>query len=153
LLGMFCCSCQLVCLFIAHVGGGSSPLSCGVFLPPPLHNLSCSWLLGPHLCSPWSLCCQAQLVYLQFWEEFPYPLLGTQCAPPSLQHVFIVLIVYYSVSLFSPGEGQSVHGAMLFWPGVVCGSTAYHLAHLVCIFPSHLDAGDWQSRGPPGFSI
>jgi hypothetical protein len=24
------------CLFTAHVGSGSSPLSCGVFLPPPL---------------------------------------------------------------------------------------------------------------------
>jgi hypothetical protein len=31
-----CCSCWQMCLFTAHVGGGSSPLSCGVFLPPPL---------------------------------------------------------------------------------------------------------------------
>jgi hypothetical protein len=52
------------------------------------------------------------------------PLFGAQCTPPSLQSVFIVLIAYYSVSLFSPGGGQSVQGAMLIWPGVVCGCTA-----------------------------
>jgi hypothetical protein len=36
--GRWHCTCFLwpACLFIAHVGGGSSPLSCGVFLPPPL---------------------------------------------------------------------------------------------------------------------
>jgi hypothetical protein len=83
----------------------------------------------------------------------PPPLFGAQCIPPSLQHVFIVLIAYYSVSLFSPGRGWFVQGAMLFWPRVVCGSTAYHLAHLVCIFPRHLGMGDWWPGGPPGFSI
>jgi hypothetical protein len=38
LLGLCCCSCLLqpACLFTAHIGSGSSPLSCGVFLPPPL---------------------------------------------------------------------------------------------------------------------
>jgi hypothetical protein len=36
--GRWHCTCFLrpVCLFTAHVGSGSSPLSCGVFLPPPL---------------------------------------------------------------------------------------------------------------------
>jgi hypothetical protein len=34
--GWCCCSCQPPCLFTAHVGSGSSFLSCGVFLPPPL---------------------------------------------------------------------------------------------------------------------
>jgi hypothetical protein len=52
-----------------------------------------------------------------------------------LLRFFIVLIAYYSVSLFSLGGGQSVQGAMLIWPRVVCGSTAYCLAHLVvCVF-------------------
>jgi hypothetical protein len=43
---------------------------------------------------------------------------------------------------------------MLIWPRVVCGSTAYHLAHLVHVFPSCLGAGDrhWP-WGPPGFSV
>jgi hypothetical protein len=43
---------------------------------------------------------------------------------------------------------------MLIWPRVVCGSTAYHLAHLVvCVFPSCLGAGDWQPGGSPDFSV
>jgi hypothetical protein len=56
---------------------------------------------------------QAQLVYLQFCEGFPSPDFGTQGTPPSLLHVFIVLIAYYSVSLFFPSWGRSVQGAML----------------------------------------
>jgi hypothetical protein len=82
-------------------------------------------------------------------------LFGTQGTPPSLLCVFIVLIAYYSVSLFSPGGGRSVQGAMLTWPRDVCGSTEYHLAHLVVhVFPSHLGTGNWRRpRGPPGFSI
>jgi hypothetical protein len=96
---------------------------------------------------------QGQLVYLQFQEGFSSPPFGTQGTPPSLLCVFIVVIAYYSVSLFSPGGGRSVQGAMLIWPRVVCGSTTYHLAHLVHIFPSHLGTGIWCPRGPPGFSI
>jgi hypothetical protein len=53
------------------------------------------------------------------------PIFGTQGAPPSLPSVFIVLLAYYSVSLFSPGGGSSVHGTVLIWPRVVCGSTMY----------------------------
>jgi hypothetical protein len=87
------------------------------------------------------------------WKESPCPLFSAQCAPPSLLHVFIVLIAYYSVSLFSLGGGQSVQGAMLIWPRLVCGSTAYCLAHLVHVFLSRLGAGDWRPGGPPGFSI
>jgi hypothetical protein len=51
------------------------------------------------------------------------PIFGAQCVPPSFPCVFIVLIAYYSVSLFSPGGGHSVQGAMLLWPSLVCGST------------------------------
>jgi hypothetical protein len=55
-------------------------------------------------------------------DSFP-PIFCTQCSPPSFLDVFIVLIAYYSVSLFSPGGGQSVQGAMLLWSWLVCGST------------------------------
>jgi hypothetical protein len=51
------------------------------------------------------------------------PIFSAQGAPPSFLHVLFVLIAYYSVSLFSPGGGQSVQGAMLLWPRLVCGST------------------------------
>jgi hypothetical protein len=80
-------------------------------------------------------------------KDSPPLLFGAQCAPPSLQCVFIVLIAYYSVSLFSLAGGWSVQGAMLFWPRVVCGSTVYHLAHLVHVFPSRLGAGACQPLG------
>jgi hypothetical protein len=44
-------------------------------------------------------------------KDSPPLLFGAQGAPPSLQHVFIVLIAYYSVSLFSLGKGWSVQGS------------------------------------------
>jgi hypothetical protein len=149
------CTCFLwpACLFTAHVGSGSSPHYCGVFLPALLSQAFPLLVAGCVPPLPLSLSGQAWLVYLQFREGFPSPLFGAQCAPPSLQHVFIVLIAYYSVSLFFLGGGQSVQWAMLFWPRVVCGSTMYHLTHLVCIFRSHLGTGVWQPRGPPGFSV
>jgi hypothetical protein len=123
------------------------------------HKLSHSWLLGVRPHSRRSHLGQARLVYLQFREGFPSPPFGAQSTPPSLQCVFIVLIAYYSVSLFSPGGGgQSVQGAMLLWPRLVCGSTAYCLTHLVHIFPSCLGMGDWwpdprPGESPPGFSV
>jgi hypothetical protein len=116
-------------------------------------KLSCSWLLGtcPRSCPLWpGLACLFTVS-----GGIPLPPFSTQGAPPSLLRVFIVLIAYYSVSLFCLGQGRSVQGAMLFWPRDVCGSTTYCLAHLVVhVFPSHLGAGDWQwPRGPPGFSV
>jgi hypothetical protein len=81
-----------------------------------------------HTPAPPGLSGLAHLVYLQFREGFLSPLFSAQCAPPSFLCVFIVLIAYYSVSLFSPGGGQSVQGAMLIWPRVVCGSTVVPLS-------------------------
>jgi hypothetical protein len=73
-------------------------------------------------------------------RDSPPRLCGTHGAPPSLPHVFIVLIAYYSVFFF-PGWGSACPGAMLIWPRVACGSTAYLLAHLVVhVLPSCLDA-------------
>jgi hypothetical protein len=83
-----------------------------------------------HIPAP-ALSGQAHLVCLQFCEGFPYPPLQRSGRPTSLLHVFVVLIAYYSVSLFSPGGGRSVQGTMLIWPRVVCGNTTYRLAHLV----------------------
>jgi hypothetical protein len=62
------------------------------------HKVSRSWRASaPALSS------QAQLAYSQFWEGFPFP-------PSFLLSVFIVLIAYYSVSLFSQLGGWSVQG-------------------------------------------
>jgi hypothetical protein len=141
------------CLFIVHVGSGPSPLSCGVFLPPPILQAFPLLVAGraptPAGASP----ARPGLFIYSPRNDSPPPIFSARCAPPSVPHVFIALIAYYSVSLFSPGGGRSVQGAMLIWPRVVCGSTMYRLAHLVCIFPSCLGAGNLRPRGPPGFSI
>jgi hypothetical protein len=101
--GRCCCSCQPPCLFTVHVGSGSSLISSGVFLPPPLYKLSCSWLLGTRPHSRQRLSGQGGLfIYSPGKGSLP-PIFGAQCAPPSFPRVFIALIAYYSVSLFFPG--------------------------------------------------
>jgi hypothetical protein len=132
---------------------GLPPLSCGVFLPLPLSQVFSLLVAGhtpaPARASPASL----SLFIYSSGKDSPPPLFRAQGAPPSLPCVFTVLIAYYSICLFSLGGGQSVQRAMLIWPRVVCGSTAYCLAHLVHVFPSRLNAGNWWPGGPPGFSF
>jgi hypothetical protein len=150
--GRCCCSCQPPCLFTVQVASGSSLLSCGVFLPPPLSPAFPLLVAGrvpcPHSCQRLSGL-PGLFIYSPRKGSLP-PIFSAQGTPPCFPYVFIA---YYSVSLFSPGGGQSVQGAMLLWPKLVCGSTAYRKAHLVHVFPSHLGAGYWQPGGPPGFSI
>jgi hypothetical protein len=103
------------------VGSGSSLLSCGVFLPPPLSQASPLLVAG---CTPRS--CQrlsglpGLFIYSPGKDSLPL-IFSAQGAPPSFQCVLTVLIAYYSVSLFFPGGGQSARGAMLLWPRLVCG--------------------------------
>jgi hypothetical protein len=98
----------------------------------------------------------ARHVYLQFCEGFPSPTSALR-VPHPLCYVSFLLLLLIIQSLFPLGGCRSVHGAMLIWPRVVCGSTACRLAlaHLVCIFPSRrLGVGVWWWRGiPPGFSV
>jgi hypothetical protein len=140
------------CLFTAHVGSWPLPLFCRVFLLLPLLQAFPFWLLGRCLRS-----CLLQLACLFTvpWGISCPLLFSTQGTLPSSLRVFFVVIAYYSVSLFSLGGGQSVQGAMLIWPRVVCGSTACCLAHLVvCVFPSCLGTAIWRWHGsPPGFSV
>jgi hypothetical protein len=96
------------CLFTAHMGGGSSPSPVEFSSLCHSHKLSCSWLLGTHRHSrpvqPGPAC------LFTVPGGIPLPRFSTQGAPPSLLPVFIVLIAYYSVSLFSLGGGRSVRG-------------------------------------------
>jgi hypothetical protein len=131
-----------------------------VGLPPLLWSLPPSATLtsfptpGCWVCAPTpTLSGQASLFIYSSEKDSPPYFFSAQGTPPSLPRVFIVLISYYLVSLFSLGVGQSVQRAMLIWPRVVCGSTTYHISHLVHVFPSHLGAGIWWPRGPPGFSV
>jgi hypothetical protein len=121
--GRCCCSCRLPCLFTAHVGSGSSLLSCGVFLPPPLSQAFPFLVAGRAPRSRQSLSGLPGLFIYSSGKDSLPPLFGTQCAPHSFPCVFIVLIAYYSVSIFSLGGGRSVQGAMLLWLRLVCGRT------------------------------
>jgi hypothetical protein len=103
------------------VGLPSSPVEFSSLLHS--HKLSHSWLLGTHPHPRQSLSGPPGLfIYSPRKDSLP-PIFGAQCTPPSFLPVFIVLIAYYSVSLFSPGGGRSVQGPMLLWPRLVCGST------------------------------
>jgi hypothetical protein len=150
--GRWHCTCflRLVCSFTVHMGSWLSPLSCGVLLPLTLLQAFLLLIAGrvlPLLPSP------AQLVYLQFREGFPSPPL--QCSGhPTLFAMCLFFCYCLLFSFLFPGWGLVCAGAMLIWPRIVCGNTAYCLAHLVvCVFPSHLGSGNWRPRGPPGFSI
>jgi hypothetical protein len=60
------------------------------------------------------------------------PLLRSGCPTLFAMCLFCCYCSLFSFFfLFSLGGGRSVQVAMLIWPRVVCGSTAYHLAHLV----------------------
>jgi hypothetical protein len=126
--GRWHCICFLrpVCLFTAHVGSGSSPLSCGVFLPPPLLQAFPLLVAGhvlPLLPSP------AGFVYLQFCEGFPSPPLHRSGHPTLfVSGLLLFLLLITQFLFFSQGGSQSVQGAMLIWPRVVCGSTAVPLS-------------------------
>jgi hypothetical protein len=143
LLGVCCSSCPPACLFTAHVGSGSSPCPVEFSSLHHLYKLSCSWLLLL-LPSP------AWLVYLVL-GGIPIPRSLALRVPHPLCYVSLLFLLLITQFLFfSLGGDRSVQGAMLIWPRVFCGSTMYHLAHLVvCVFPSHLSTGIW----PPGFSI
>jgi hypothetical protein len=110
------------------MGSGSSPLSCVVFLLPPLSEAfpllvaGCMPLLPPEPLRP------TLLFYLQFWVRIIFPQSLALRAPHPLSHVSLFLLLITQFLFFSPGGGQSVQGAMLLWPRVVCGSTAVPLS-------------------------
>jgi hypothetical protein len=66
-------------------------------------------------------------------RDCPSPPFSIQGTPPSLLCVFFCCccLLFSLFFLFSLVGGQSVQGAMLIWPRVVCESTTCRLAHLV----------------------
>jgi hypothetical protein len=120
------------------------------YLYPPSWNpwpLSHSWLLG--------MCHLSCLLYLAC-EGCPLPPLRHSGHPTLFATcLFRCYRLLFSFFSFFPGGGRSIQGAMLIWPRVVCGSTAYCLADfVVCIFPSCLGSAVWQQlRSSPAFSV
>jgi hypothetical protein len=98
---------------------GSGLLSCGVFLPPPLLQAFLLLVAGhvlPLLPSPAGLFIYSSLrdfpscLFTVPWGISLLLLFGAQGTPPSLLHVFFVVIAYYSVFLFSLGGGSVCPG-------------------------------------------
>jgi hypothetical protein len=117
---------------------------------PPSTNLTGFPTPGCWVCAPaLALSGQAQIVYLQFRKGFPSAPL--QCSGHPTLFAMCLYCAYCLLLSFSFFAGWG--SIMLIWPRVVCGSTAYHLAHLVRVFPSCLGAGVWWLGGPPGFSV
>jgi hypothetical protein len=147
--GRWYCTCFLwpACLFTAHVGSGSSPLSCGVFLPLPLSQAFPLLVAGRMPLLPLELLQPGPSCLFTFLGSNPLPPLVLRVPHPLCNVSLFSYCLLFSFSFFS----GSIQGAMLILPRVVCGSTAYHVAHLV--FPSCLGTGDWWPMGPPGFSI
>jgi hypothetical protein len=144
------CLLQLACLFTAHVGSGSFPLSCGVSSHATFTSFPTP---GCWVCAtaPALLPSPADL-----WRISPPYLFGTQSALPSLLCIFFCYCLLFSFFfLYSLGWGGSVKGAMLICPSVVCGSTMCRLAHIVVwVFPSSVCTTIWRwGRSPPGFSV
>jgi hypothetical protein len=84
-------------------------------------------------------------------KDYLPPIFGAQCAPPSFLCVFIALIAYYSVYLFSPGGGLSVQGAILLRPRLVCGSFAVLRSSLGLCLPKPSGRRQLAARGPSWF--
>jgi hypothetical protein len=147
-----------VCLFTAHVGGGSSPLSCAVFLPLPLSH---AFLLLVAGCAPRLLPSPAWpgLFIYSSWKDSPSPPSALRVPHPlGYVSLLFLLLITYLLSLllsfcFFSRWGLVCPGGYADLAQVVCGSIVYHLAHLVRVFPSCLGAGIWRPGGPPGFSV
>jgi hypothetical protein len=92
-----------MCLFTAHVGSGSSLLSCGVFLSPPLLQVFPLVVLA--------VCCCSCLLLTACCEGFPLPPL--QCSGrPALftMCLFCCYCLLFSFFSFFPGWGSVCPG-------------------------------------------
>jgi hypothetical protein len=132
------------CMFVySSRGKWVFPLSCGVFLPPPLLQAFLLLVAG---------CAFSIRLAVR---DFPFPPSALRVPHPLCHVSFFLLLLIIQFLFFSLGGGQSVQGAMLIWPRDGCGSTTCCLAHLVvCVFPSCLGTAVWRRGGsPPDFSV
>jgi hypothetical protein len=101
------------CLFTAHVVSGSSPLSCGVFLPPPLLQAFPLLIAGQCCCS-----CQQACLFTAHMRGGSTPLSCGVFLPPPLSQAFLLLVAGLVPPL--PPEplrpGWPVY--LQFWEGV-----------------------------------
>jgi hypothetical protein len=83
------------------------------------------------------------------------PPLSSALREPCLFAMCLLLLLFVIqfgfFSLFSLGGGQSVQGAVLIWPRIVCGSTMCCLAHLVTCFSQASRSWCLVAREPSWF--
>jgi hypothetical protein len=97
--GQCCCSCQPACLFTAHMGGGSSPLSCGVFFPPPTltsYPAPGCWARAPAPAGP------ACLFTVPGRVPFPQSSAFSEGVPHPLSHMSLLFLLLITQFLFFP---------------------------------------------------
>jgi hypothetical protein len=85
--------------------------------------------------------------------KIPFLQYSALSVPHPFPRVFIVLIACYSVSLFCPGGGRSVQGAMLLWPSIVCGNTVVLLSSPCPHLPRLSGHGRLVAWGPSWFLL
>jgi hypothetical protein len=146
-------SCQPPCLFTVHVGNGSSPLSCGVFLPLPLSQAFPLLVAGCTPGSRWSLSGPPGLFIYSSGKDSLPPIFSSQCAPTLSCVSLLFLLLITQFLFFSRVEVSLSRGLCCSGPGLFVGVPRYCEAHLASVFPSHLGMGDWQPGGPPCFSV
>jgi hypothetical protein len=105
---------RLACLFTAHVTSGSSPLFCGLFLPPPPLQAFPLLVAG---CVLLLLLSSDQLVYLQFCE-IPLSTSSVLRVPRTPCYVSFLLLFLIIQFLFFPWVGVGLSRG-LCWSGPV----------------------------------
>jgi hypothetical protein len=144
------------CVFTVHVGGGSSPLSCGVFLPLPLSQAFLLLITGQCCCScqPPSLFTVhvgsgSSLLSCGIFLPPPlsqvFPLLVAGCMPPlppdPLQHAWLVYLQSWE-GFPSPNLQRSVRPNLF----PMCLYCFYCLLLSFSFFPG------WRSVCPGGYA-
>jgi hypothetical protein len=86
--------------------------------------------------------------------RIPFPQSSALRVPHPLSRVSYLFLLLITQFFFFPGVEVSLStGLCCSGPGLSVGVPRYHEAHLVCVFPSRLGAGDWRPGGPSCFSI
>jgi hypothetical protein len=158
---MLSCSCLLggaaapssrhVCLQLTwEVGLPSSPVEFSSLRHS--HKLPCSWLLGVRPApAPARASLARPACLFTVPGRIPFPQSSALRAPHPLSSVSLLLLLLITQFFFFPG-----------WRSVCPGGYAalaqaclweYHGTAKLCVFPSHLGAGDWRPGGPPCFSV
>jgi hypothetical protein len=110
------------CLFTAHVGGGSSPLSCGVFLPLPLSQAFPLLVAGHTPPLPLEPLWPGPAYLFTVPGRIPLPRSSELKAPHPLCNVFLLFLLLITQFLFFPQVEVSLsRGLYCSGPGLSVG--------------------------------